>query len=106
MTKQNTISEEIYDFLIDKTNGIDKKTALAFKKLYDFVEFKKPISKKILNRFIQAGIYDPQEKKIKNPEDGFGLILQTLVYSGFIDMRCKNGKFFRVEQDSFKERKN
>ena len=91
---EKRLSETIYEAL----DGVKESTRLAFKELYNYVEFGEKISKSKLNRFVKAGIYFPKEKKIKNPEDTIGLVLQSMVYDGLVSMKCPDGKEYSLER--------
>ena len=83
-------------YIYQELKGYDKDTALAFKALYNHVEFGEAIPDEMLQRFIKCGIYFPKSKKIENPEDGIGLGLQALLYEGKIQKKCPNGKVYSV----------
>lgn len=88
---EKPLSQEVYDIL--KDGGIKESTCKAFRELYDYVEFEKPISKYKLKKFEKCGIFYPEDNKIGNPEDGLGLLMQALTYNGMFKMKIGNKEY-------------
>lgn len=99
--KNKLLSEMVFDTL--NCDSLKKSTAESFRKLYRHCESGTPLSIYLRRKFTELGIYHPEDNKITDPVDEYGLVLQAMVFDGYLQCKCPNGIIHSL--DKYKERK-